>query len=170
MRKDEIEAALRELGARLSARGVRGEVMLVGGAAMCLAYDARAMTRDVDAIFRPKSIIAEEARRVAEDMGLSPTWLNDGAKGFLSPTPSPVRQTVFSLPGLLVWAPYPEYIFAMKCLASRAEDRGDITILAERLGIHTYSEAATVVAKYYPANRVLPKTRFMLEELFGPPE
>jgi hypothetical protein len=169
VRRDEIEEALRRLGERLHARGVQAEVMLlVGGAAMCLAFAARAMTRDVDAVFEPKSLVAEEARVVAADMGLQPDWLNDGAKGFLSATPPASRQVVFSMPGLLVWAPPADYIFAMKCLAARVEDRPDILFLAKVLDIHSFEEAASLVLKHFPAGQVLPRTRFTLEELFGP--
>ena len=129
MLQEEIERALRMLAARLSARGVNGEVMLVGGAAMCLAYAARAMTRDVDAVFEPKTVILDEARRVAEELGLAPDWLNDGAKGFVSEVRPSERRVVISVPGLLVWAPDPAYIFAMKCLAARVEDRSDMETL-----------------------------------------
>ena len=158
------------LGERLHARGISGEIMLVGGAAMCLAYSARAMTKDVDAVFSPKTIIADEAARVAEDLGLDRHWLNDGAKGFLSHSPPGERRTVYSGPGLDVWAPPPEYIFAMKCLSSRQEDREDIVFLAKLLGVHGYTAACSVVLRYYPASRLLPKTRFMLEGIFGQPE
>jgi len=168
VRRDEIEEALRQLAEGLAARGVQGEVMLVGGAAMCLAYSARAMTRDVDAVFEPKAIIADEARRVAERMGLAPDWLNDGAKGFLSAQPPAGRQVLLALPGLLVWAPDPAYIFAMKCLAARVEDRPDIESLATLLGLTTVDAAIAVVLRHYPTQRLLPKTRFLLEELFGP--
>ena len=43
---------------------------VVGGAAMALAYDAARVTRDVDAAFKPHGIVLEEARNVADDLGL----------------------------------------------------------------------------------------------------
>jgi len=169
MRREQIEQALHRLGARLHARGVTGEVMLVGGAAMCLAYAARQMTRDVDAVFEPKAVVAAEARVVAAEMGLAPDWLNDAAKGFLSPVPPEPGPQVMDLPGLLVWAPTPDYIFAMKCLAARAEDRPDIELLSRLIGVAGYAQAAEIVLRHYPADRLLRKTRFTLEEIFGPP-
>jgi hypothetical protein len=42
-----------------------------------LAYDVQRVTRDVDARFVPHGIVLEEARRVAEDLGLPPWWLNE---------------------------------------------------------------------------------------------
>jgi hypothetical protein len=54
-------------------------VFVVGGAAMALAYDAARVTRDVDARFIPHGIVIEEARRVADDLGLPYWWLNEQA-------------------------------------------------------------------------------------------
>jgi hypothetical protein len=38
------------LGERLQRRGVVGDVYVIGGAAIALAYDARRATRDIDAV------------------------------------------------------------------------------------------------------------------------
>jgi hypothetical protein len=50
--------------------GVVGDVFVVGGAAMAMAYNAARVTRDVDAAFKPHGIVLEEARKVADDLGL----------------------------------------------------------------------------------------------------
>jgi hypothetical protein len=44
--RDGLIVALRSLDNELAAAGVRGEVFVVGGAAMALAYDARRATGD----------------------------------------------------------------------------------------------------------------------------
>ncbi len=70
----------------------------------------------------------------------------------------------------------PGYLFAMKCLAMRiggASDRGDvddIRSLGDILGLRTLAEAIDLVARYYPAEALPAKTRFGLEEIFGPGE
>ena len=46
------------------------DVFIVGGAAMALAYDATRATRDVDSLFVPHGIVLDEARNVAEELGL----------------------------------------------------------------------------------------------------
>ena len=51
MNRDEIVAALTALGEALDRRGVEGEMYVVDGAAMALAYDSRCSTRDIDARF-----------------------------------------------------------------------------------------------------------------------
>jgi len=37
---------------------------------MALAYDARRSTRDIDAVFQPHGIVVDEARAVADELGL----------------------------------------------------------------------------------------------------
>jgi hypothetical protein len=66
----ELERAFTALGDRLVKRGVVADLFIVGGAAMALAYDANRVTRDVDATFVPHGVVLEEARNVAETMGL----------------------------------------------------------------------------------------------------
>jgi hypothetical protein len=75
----ELGRAFTALGERLARRGVVADVFVVGGAAMALAYDATRVTRDVDARFVPRGIVLEEAKRVADGLGLPPWWLNEQA-------------------------------------------------------------------------------------------
>lgn len=84
MDREEIVAALTELGRTLARRGVTGELYVVGGAAMALAYDERHSTRDVDRVFEPKLVVYEAAREVARRLDLPVGWLNDAVKGFLA--------------------------------------------------------------------------------------
>lgn len=72
---------LTQLGAELEAEGLHGQVFLVGGAALALAYGARRLTRDVDGMFEPKTRVYEAAARVAAHNGLSDDWFNDSVKG-----------------------------------------------------------------------------------------
>ena len=84
----DLERAFTALGERLARRDVVADVFVVGGAAMALAYDASRVTRDVDARFLPHGIVLEEARRVADDLGLPPWWLNEQAA-----STSPAKKT-----------------------------------------------------------------------------
>jgi hypothetical protein len=53
MTKDEINSYLFQLNEELAALEAVGEICLYGGAVMCLVFDARPATKDVDAVFRP---------------------------------------------------------------------------------------------------------------------
>jgi hypothetical protein len=101
MDRSEIVAALTALGRALERRGVEGELYVVGGAAIALAYDARRSTRDIDAVFEPKQVIYEAASEIAVEHDLPPGWLNDAVKGFLAGE-DPEASLVLDVPGLSV--------------------------------------------------------------------
>jgi hypothetical protein len=102
-----IEDAFRRLGDRLARRGVVADLYVFGGAAMALAYDARRSTRDIDAIFRPHGVVLDEARAVADELGL-PQWrLNEQASVYVAPGGDTNAPRVFDHPGLRVSAASP---------------------------------------------------------------
>jgi hypothetical protein len=82
--REQLERAFTALGDRLVRRGVVADVFIVGGAAMALAYDATRVTRDVDSLFVPHGIVLEEARNVAQELGLPAWWLNEQASVYIS--------------------------------------------------------------------------------------
>lgn len=102
--RPELERAFTALGERLVRRGVVADIFVVGGAAMALAYDAERVTRDVDTMFVPHGVVVEEARRVADDLGLPPWWLNEQASVHVSGKDDPGKRRVFDHPGLRVMA------------------------------------------------------------------
>ncbi|MFZ5891466.1 MAG: DUF6036 family nucleotidyltransferase [Myxococcota bacterium] len=73
------------LSSELLLSGERGELIIVGGAALVLLFGARETTKDVDAYFLAPagSSVRAAAARVAEKLSLPDDWLNDGAKGFM---------------------------------------------------------------------------------------
>jgi hypothetical protein len=163
--RDGLLLALRSLDIELAAVGVRGEVFVVGGAAMALAYDARRATVDVDAIFVPAREVRDAAARVAQRLDLEPDWLNDGAKAFMS-GPDPARIGVFEGDHLSVAAASPRYLLAMKLLASRVErDQDDIRFLYHLCGFSTAAEGLDLVESTYPAHAIAPRVQFLLEEM-----
>lgn len=83
----EIKQYLEELNDELRAIEVKGEICLYGGAVMCLVYDARPNTKDVDAVFKPTRELREAIKRVAAAHGLPSDWLNDAVKDYVVPHP-----------------------------------------------------------------------------------
>ena len=166
-----ILAALERLSELLQERGERGEICLFGGTVMVLVFHARPSTKDVDAIFEPTGAIRQLADIVQHELHLPEHWLNDGVKGFASHHADLTTSDVPQFKSLRILAPTAEYLLAMKCMASRiadssgSDDRSDIRFLLNHLGIKAVDDAIAIVSKYYPSNRILPKTQFLLEEL-----
>jgi hypothetical protein len=161
-----IRDLLVELGRRLAARGLEGEVYVVGGAAIALAFDVRRTTRDIDAVFEPKQAIYAEAAAMARALDLPEGWINDGVKGFLA-GPDAEAATVLETPGLRCAAASPRMLLAMKVLAHRAgEDDDDVRLLAGVLGLTSAAEVLKTASAVY-GDRLDPAARFFVEELFG---
>lgn len=150
----------------LKKRNEKGEIGIVGGAVMCLVYNSRAMTRDVDAIFEPSAIIREIASQIALEEGLPKDWLNDGVKSYIQPNFA--REEIISLSHLKIWAPEAKYMLAMKCLSSRVDsnDGEDIKFLIDYLKLKTPQEVFSIIEEYYPKKQIEPKTQFFIEEIF----
>lgn len=165
MLRSEILELLLLLAGRLEDEGLRGEMYVVGGAAIALAFDERRSTRDIDAVFEPKSAIYDAAAAIAVERDLAEGWLNDAVKGFLT-GPDDDAIAVLELPGLSVATASPRIILAMKVLAHRpGEDDDDVRLLTSQLGLTTAAEVLAVATDVY-GDRLDPAARFFVEELF----
>jgi hypothetical protein len=155
------------LNEELRNSATEGELFLVGGAVMCLAYAVRPSTQDVDAVFRPSAKVREAAARVATRVELPHDWLNDGVKGFMSAHGD--FAPFLELDHLRVMVAQPAYLLAMKCLALRIgpefHDEEDVRYLLRHLDVRTYENALAIIEKYYPLERFPQKTFYALAEL-----
>jgi hypothetical protein len=176
-----LDMALRELGRRAYAAGKIVEIAIYGGCAVMLTLDSRSATKDVDAVFeKDKDFVRKIAAQIAQDFGWDNDWLNDGVKGWLSAVEVDPTSKVFlgtypseDQPGLRVFVPRPEYLFAMKCRAMRiggiagSTDVDDIRRLAKAIGIKSAGQALDLVQAFYPRQIIEAKTQFGLEEIFS---
>jgi len=163
----EIREALTALAEELQRRGVSAEMYVVGGAAIALALDERRATRDIDAVFEPKTVVYEAAASVAEERGLPPGWLNDAVKGFLAGDDSAATQ-VLDLPGLRCLVASPEILLALKVLAHRVgEDEDDVRLLAAELGLERAEDVLAIAERTY-GDRLDAAARFFVEQIFDP--
>ena len=172
--------AFSRLGSMAWVMGKTVEIAVYGGSALMLSYDWRASTKDVDGVYEEdRETVRSLAAAVAIERGWPETWLNDGVKGFLSARDGDPGMKVLSqefpsalAPGLRIFIPRPEYLFAMKCRAMRlggaAENRDieDIVQLANEIGVTTAEDALDLVASFYPNAQLQPKVQFGLEEIF----
>jgi len=165
--RERILALFSELDDELCRAGIRGDIFIVGGAAMTVAYHARPATRDVDGIWHPSTEVREAAARVAaRHDDVAPDWLNDAVKGFLPAQDQGSATVAYDGDCLTVSVPSPEYLLATKLLASRVgRDEDDILLLYELCGLSTLDEGLDLIERYYPGRPIEAKVRFYLEEL-----
>ncbi|MFH1379161.1 MAG: DUF6036 family nucleotidyltransferase [bacterium] len=165
MDKHEIKLYIEELNNELKRMDVKGELCLYGGAVMCLVFDARPSTKDVDAIFKPVQQMRLAAKYVAENNNLHEHWLNDAVKGFIV---NHTQQILFDLSNLKIYTAEPDYLLAMKTLAARIDttDKQDIQFLIEHMGIKTAEEVFSILEKYYPHQKIKPAAQYFIEEIF----
>lgn len=166
-----ILTALHLLSDRLLDRGVIGEINILGGTAMMLAFQARQSTKDVDAIFAPVDVVREAARLVAGELHLPVDWLNDAVKRFASERRFQKVEGL-DFPNLRVQTPVPEYLLAMKVMAARvgfSGERGDgedIAFLIEHLKLKNSEEVLNIVQEYYDPAKILPRSVYLVDEIF----
>jgi hypothetical protein len=160
-----IKELFRSLNAELAKMRVTGEIGLCDGAVMCLVFQAREATKDVDGLFEPTEEMRRAARRVAKEFGIEENWLNDAAKTYF--LTEPPRQNVMEFSHLRIWAPSAEYMLAMKCVSARfdSHDKDDVIFLIQHLELKKPIEVFGIVEKYYPHSKVPPKTQFLIEEV-----
>lgn len=165
--KAEMWRLFERLNDELAGQDVTGELYLVGGAVMCLVFEARRSTRDLDGFFRPARVIRDAARRTAARSGVDDDWLNDAVKGFLSPRGD--FDEYLELSNLRILTATAEYLLAMKCLAMRLgeefHDEDDVRFLLRYLNVTCYEAALQIVTRYYPVDRFPQKTLYALEEM-----
>jgi hypothetical protein len=154
-----------ELSDELISAGQTAQLFVVGGAAMALAYDGSRSTRDVDAVFEPTTIVRQLAEKLAARHGLEGDWINDAAKGFL-PGADENARVVFESEALYVQVASPEYLLAMKLYSGRVErDLDDAITLYRICGYQTADQGRTLLSASYPANLLLPRHRYFVEDV-----
>ena len=167
--KEKILKYLGELSVEIGKENLKGEILLFGGAAMVLAFNARPSTKDVDAIFQPKSKIYELSKKIAKMYDLPEDWLNDSVKGFIK-SDSFKYNLLVRFDNLSIYVPEPEYLLAMKSMAMRigieSSDVEDVKFLMKLLKIKKLDDVFDIIKKYYPMNQIPPKTYYAIEEIF----
>ena len=133
--RQDIITALERLGQLAAADGYTLRLVIIGGAAMVLGYDARESTQDIDALFLspPEArVIRAWATIIAREKGWPDNWLNDAAKVYL--TGSSSGPVLLQALGIEVRQPAVEQLLAMKLSAWRDDvDIADASRLLKAL-------------------------------------
>ena len=163
---DELGELFADLDTKLQERGAEGEILIVGGAMMVIAYRAGRVTTDVDcAIVEGRVAVTEGAREIAKERGLSPYWLNEAVTMRHWPTAGTDKgeMTVFSGDALTIRGAGPERMMAMKLHSGRPADEGDIAALAVALELDDPVRGTWMHSSAYPGEELSEEARGMLE-------
>lgn len=148
--RDDITELLRELAARLRARGVSGGIRLVGGAALAIAYYDRRATSDIDAAFSPAQPVLEVVAEIAAERNLPSDWLNDRALGYIPFVNLHDWVEVFHDGDVSVSVGSAAMLLAMKLAANRgARDSDDIGALLDVCDIRSVEQAQELYETYH---------------------
>lgn len=165
-----IRRALVRLGELADAEGIKLELSIYGGAALMLAYDSRAITKDVDAVVRPSDAGQRLARRVAAELGLPEYWINDEVKMFVAPREG-LRALPWDSAGIAVTVPTESYLLAMKALACRKAlpgyegDIADLRFLLHKMAITSVAQVKEHIDRYYPDDVISGEDEALIAEL-----
>jgi hypothetical protein len=162
---DDIRAAFDALSAELALTGERGDIVVVGGAALVLLFGARASTKDVDAYFLgpSASILRAAAERVANQLDLPSDWLNDSAKGYFVGVSAGLA--LYESDSLLIRAASTPQLLAMKLAAWRdAVDREDAKLLLLQMA-GAKEDLWSVLSQFVPSPD-LSKAAYAFEDLW----
>jgi hypothetical protein len=161
----DIRTAFDALSAEFERAGERAEIVVVGGAAVVLLFEARETTKDVDAyFFLPDAArVRAAAARVAERLELPEDWLNDGAKGYLVGVTR--GEILYESPFLVVHAASLAQLLAMKLAAWRdAVDRDDARLLLARMP-GSAADVWQVVKPFVPPHQI-DKASYAFQDLW----
>ena len=168
--REKILEAFELLSARLGENGIRGEICIIGGACMVLAFNARATTKDVDTIATPPGEVLRQAFRIGQELNLPDGWLNNAARLFISKKNHEVRDFNVQYPHLHLLVPTAPYMLAMKCLAARigaVDDRSDIKFLIKHLDLKSLEEVKGVIENYYPPEHIKERAHEIIEAVLS---
>jgi len=162
--KKEIIAHFEEINSRLAMENKYGEILIVGGAALTVVFNARNSTHDIDAIFHPTEDMRKIIKNMADDYNLNYDWLNDGVKGFI--TNKMKSEQLFSYSNLTVSNINAEGLLAMKLTSARSlsKDMQDSIFLMKILNIQNQDELFSIINKYtYPNQQSIAVKYFTME-------
>ena len=160
----DIKRAFDALSEELEHQRQHAELIVVGGAALVLLFQARESTKDVDAYFvKPAaSVIRDAAEAVADRLDLPTDWLNDGAKGYLVGLTT--GEVIYDSSALTVRAASTAQLLAMKLAAWRdAIDRDDAKLLLSQM-TGSADEIWSIVKPHIPQHQ-LDKASYAFDDL-----
>ena len=142
-----------ELNTELANLDKKVELLIYGGASICLAYEFRESTRDIDAIFDNDEYFIKACNIVSVKYNLEDRWLNNSILKCLLDITKEEFIDYLTLSNLHVQVVSPRYLLALKVKASRVgeafHDYSDALALCKLLSINTKDGLLKLCSGFY---------------------
>ncbi len=152
LNREDIIALLTELGQLLYDNNIQSNFLVYGGAVMCVEYELRYSTFDIDCIFTDERV-RSYASIMSSKYNIQRDWLNDA---ILSIVTEDMRKQDFirtySLGGLRISVPSIRQMLAMKVFSARIDGSNDLLDaynLARELGINNSRQIREILTEYF---------------------
>lgn len=171
LRRSDILRALTRLGDLCAQSQTKVELAIYGGTVMMFAFDCRAATKDVDAVFSPPEVVEPLIAQVAQELNLPADWMNNSVRDFVGAKESLTKFSELAVPGLMITRPSADYLLAMKCMAARLPtpfrpgDIEDLRFLLRKQRISSIAQVDATVAEFYSGRVLEGGKRWLVEKL-----
>jgi len=168
LKREDMLHYFEEINEHLAVADKHGEILIAGGAALTLVFQARNSTYDIDAIFEPKEDMRKIIKDVAQANGIDDDWLNDAVKGFM--TDKMKFSTFLEYSHLTVSSLDAESLLAMKLVSARpapSKDMQDSLFLIKILNIESEDQLLEIINKYTHSSRHTLHAKFFAMEAFS---
>ena len=176
--RTDIIYLLRRLSSLAQKEGITFEIAFYGGSCLLLAYDYldRALTKDIDAIIRPREVADKFVQQLAIEENLPDNWLDQGVTQFVSPKGETYVTNIpelKDLKNLKISFPTASYLIAMKIRSSVRSRFGydgdliDLKFLARKTNLRSIEEAQKHLDKFFEDEVIPERAIVALEEVFN---
>ena len=165
--REQLLKLFEELSTELGRRGARAHIYLFGGAAMSVAFDRDRRTVDLDVrVDSGREKLMEAARAVGRRHGFDEGWFSEPAAVVLPKGADERAGTLYQSQFLTVTGASAQHLLAMKLVAGRFKDRGDIAVLCNALGVSNEDEAMRIKDQVLPGVPLHQAAREALKRVF----
>ena len=165
--REELVELFEELSSELARRGARAHVYVFGGAAMSVAFDRGRTTVDIDVrVDSGREKLMEAVEAVGRRHGFEAGWFSEPLAVVLPQGSDQRAATLYQSQYLTVTGASARHMLAMKLVAGRLKDHGDIAVLCKRLGLTSEKQALCIKDEVLPGVPVNRQAREALAKVF----
>ena len=163
----ELVELFEELSSELGKRGARAHVYVFGGAAMSIAFDRERTTVDIDVrVDSGREKLMEAVEAVGRRHEFQEGWFSEPLAVVLPRGSDRRAETLYQSQYFTVTGASAKHMLAMKLLAGRFKDHGDIAVLCKELGLANDRQAIRIKDEVFPGLPLNQQAREALAKVF----